>query len=113
VAHQFLSAATAAAAAAAAAVFSCCCQWGSYAAPYGAEKAKMNALMSIIDSELQLAGVTGVSVQVGSSSIVVCFIGAAALHEVVPRRQSGSRSRECGHSRELPTPFSACHCASF
>ncbi|WIA18296.1 hypothetical protein OEZ85_009761 [Tetradesmus obliquus] len=38
-------------------------QWGSYAAPYGAEKAKMNALMAMIDSELALAGVTGVSVQ--------------------------------------------------
>lgn len=44
------------------------CQWGSYAAPYGAEKAKMNALMAMIDSELALAGVTGVSVQVGGSS---------------------------------------------
>lgn len=37
--------------------------WGTYAAPYGAEKAKMNALMSMIDSELALAGITGVSVQ--------------------------------------------------
>jgi hypothetical protein len=40
-------------------------QWGSYAAPYGAEKAKMNALMAMVDSELQLCGITGVSVQVG------------------------------------------------
>jgi hypothetical protein len=42
-------------------------QWGTYAAPYGAEKAKMNALMSMIDSELALAGITGVSVQVGTT----------------------------------------------
>ncbi|KAF8061903.1 EGF1 [Scenedesmus sp. PABB004] len=77
-------------------------RWGAFAVPYGAEKAKINAMMAALDAELRLVGADGVTAQ----SLVLGAVDTPGVRALMARSSEASGGGGAGSGR-LPGAPSA------